>query len=228
MYYTQEAARSIPLLESRLAANRYSPVFARLAWYYLQEGRAEKAMDLCLEGLRTFPRYATARLVLGKAYEAQGRHVEALLEYRKAQAAFPDNPAVADLLARTERREQEAFRAFAEERARKLKERRGTMTMEQYAAQDAAAPGTVDFLLERLRTGSVPPAGDVPPSEPPPAPRIVTATLAEIYASQGQYAEAVRAYRRLLEEHPGDADRFEKRIAELEEKRKVPHAEQKT
>ncbi|HEX9005961.1 MAG TPA: tetratricopeptide repeat protein, partial [Bacteroidota bacterium] len=46
--------------------------------------------------------------------------------------------------------------------------------------------------------------------------RLVSATLAEIYVQQGQYAEAIRAYRALIERQPDERERYEKRIGEIE------------
>jgi tetratricopeptide (TPR) repeat protein len=240
VFYTQESARYIPVLESKLAANPRSPVFARLASYYLLEGKIDRTVEVLLEGLRHHPHYASAHLVLGKAYEAQGRHVEAMLEYRKVHRAVPDNPTVVEQLRKVELREQDAFRAFAEERERKLKERRNTIAFERYVAEEPE-PGTgaADFVLERLRTA------EVPPSPPPPAPRkersperpagdtaaspkIVTATLAEIYASQREYQAAITAYQRLRQQHPEESARFDRRISELEESARLQHDEQKS
>jgi tetratricopeptide (TPR) repeat protein len=46
---------------------------------------------------------------------------------------------------------------------------------------------------------------------------IVTPTLAEIYAAQGAYREAIRTYTQLVDRRPGEKERFEQRIRELEE-----------
>ena len=48
----------------------------------------------------------------------------------------------------------------------------------------------------------------------------VTPTLAEIYAKQGWYDDAIRAYRTLAVTKPTDRERFERRIGELEELKK--------
>ena len=63
------------------------------------------------------------------------------------------------------------------------------------------------------------PAPASAPQVSPAAPqgRFVTATLAEIYASQGEYSEAIEAYRTLAAQRPGSAERYQKRLAELEE-----------
>ena len=48
----------------------------------------------------------------------------------------------------------------------------------------------------------------------------VTPTLAEIYAKQGWFDDAIKAYRTLARNKPADRERFEKRIVELEELKK--------
>jgi tetratricopeptide (TPR) repeat protein len=235
VFYAEESARNIPILEARMAGNPASPLFARLASYYLAEGRHDRAVELCLQGLKHFPEYATGRLVLGRALEGLGRTVEALLEYRKVARALPDNATVAALLRAAEQRDQDSFRAFAEESARRLRDRTGDVTFESFVADEPApAEGTAEFVLRRMQmTQAAPPprqaspAPAVPPA--PPArggPRIVTATLAEIYASQGEYREALEAYKRLREQNPADAPLYERRIAELTELARVQHADE--
>jgi tetratricopeptide (TPR) repeat protein len=48
----------------------------------------------------------------------------------------------------------------------------------------------------------------------------VTPTLAEIYAKQGWFDDAIKAYKTLARNKPAEKERFEKRIAELEELKK--------
>ena len=48
----------------------------------------------------------------------------------------------------------------------------------------------------------------------------VTPTLAEIYAKQGWFDDAIKAYRTLTHSKPAEKERYEKRIAELEELKK--------
>jgi tetratricopeptide (TPR) repeat protein len=55
--------------------------------------------------------------------------------------------------------------------------------------------------------------------------RFVTATLAEIYASQGEYHEAIEAYKKLAERRPGSAERYQKRLVELEELKRLHEGE---
>lgn len=48
----------------------------------------------------------------------------------------------------------------------------------------------------------------------------VTPTLAEIYAKQGWFDDAIKAYKTLARSKPGEREKFEKRIAELEDLKK--------
>ena len=56
--------------------------------------------------------------------------------------------------------------------------------------------------------------------------KIVTATLAEIYATQGEYKEAIEAYKKLVSQRPIEAERYVKRITQLEELSRLQQAEQ--
>ena len=238
MYYNRECAMYIPSLEAKLAENPKSPVFARLAFYYLKEGKIQQALQVCLKGLEFFTDYGTGHLVLGQCYEVLGRNIEAMLEYRKGLRSVPDNPTAQALLKGVERHEQEAFKAFAGERARKLKERRDSLTFEQFvSAHSSEKESTVDFLLKHLqeaRKGTASSQGGDEPKSKEKAvaasggtSKIVTATLAEIYANQGEYKEAIDAYKKLLKERPVEAGRYEKRIAQLEELTRLQQAESK-
>jgi tetratricopeptide (TPR) repeat protein len=235
VFYAEESAQHIPMLEARMAGNPASPLFARLASHYLAEGRLDRAVELCRQGLKHFPDYAAGRLVLGRALEGQGRSVEALLEYRKALRAVPDNPTVVTLVRAAEQKEQESFRVFAEESARRLQEKRQAVSFEEFVAEEPPpAEGTAEFVLRRMQLAHTPvapkpPEPVAPPAGPPQSagPRIVTATLAEIYASQGEYREAVDAYKKLREQNPSEGSRYDRRIAELTELARMQHAEAK-
>ena len=206
-----------------------SPWFARMAADLLDSGDSKEALRICVEGTRVFPRYTTGRLVLGKCYEALGSHIEAMLEYKRVLEVFPDNPLVAELLKRAEQREEQGYQAFAAEWQARLQGRKDRLTFEDYVGTPAA-PGeqSVDQIIQQLESAprripvqETPPASE-PGREAPASPaRFVTATLAEIYASQGEYDEAIEAYRTLAAQRPGSAERYQKRLAELEELKKT-------
>lgn len=221
-------------LDTQVTTSKITPTFARLAESCLKEGKTLQAMEMCLDGLKTFPNYATGHLILGRCYETLGRTIEAMLEYRRVLKEVPDNPAVQSMMNAIEHSEQEAFKAFAEERERRLKDRKNSYTVESYLADDSnEKESTVEFLLRQLQESrkTAPPAGTTPPPTGEGAAgtrSIVTATLAEIYVNQGEYKEAIEAYRTLMGQRPGESERFEKRIAELEELRRLHQLESKS
>ncbi|HEX9656667.1 MAG TPA: tetratricopeptide repeat protein [Bacteroidota bacterium] len=195
-------------LEARLAANPRSMAFARLAGLYLRQGNLEDALRLCVDGVKRFPRYGTGHLILGKCYEALGRNVEAMLEFRKALRATPDSDAIRQMLAAVEKKEEEAFRLFEKERTRRMDGQRDTLSAHTYVTGKQKEP-----IAKK-------------PEERGPNIRIVTPTLAEIYATQGEYEEAIAAYNKLIEQRPGDAARYVVRVNELKELRRIREAEE--
>ena len=213
------------ILQRGSAAGPASPWFARVAADLLDSGNIKEALRVCVEGTRVFPRYTTGRLMLGRCYEALGSHVEAMLEYRRVLEVFPDNSLVLDLLKRAEQREQQGYDAFAAEWQARLQGRKDRLTFEEYVGPPGGGGDrSVDQIIEQLEAAPprVSPENNSPAPEasrelPVPAGRFVTATLAEIYASQGEYDEAIEAYRTLAAQRPGSAERYQKRLEELEE-----------
>jgi tetratricopeptide (TPR) repeat protein len=95
-------------------------------------------------------------------------------------------------------------------------------------------PDNIEELTEKLQTVKrITPVIDITPvinivekETPPPSQHdsppigFVTPTLAEIYAKQGWFDDAIKAYKTLVRTKPGEKERFERRIAELEEMKK--------
>jgi tetratricopeptide (TPR) repeat protein len=203
-----------------------TPWFARLASVYLEQGEPDTALQVCREGMRDHPRYVTGNLMLAKCYEALGRRIEAVLEYRRVLKVLPDNEMVKDVVRQLERQEQVAYEAFVQLRQEELGSTGGTVSFEQYTASQAdSQESSVEFLIKQLQEvrRSTPQdqgdqAKDVSVDDGGSAAKIVTETLAEIYASQNEYGEAIKAYRKLLELRPEESDRYQKRLAELEDR----------
>jgi len=81
-----------------------------------------------------------------------------------------------------------------------------------------------EIAIKLQGAGKITPAIDIAQKETPPASEqdlpvsmgFVTPTLAEIYAKQGWFDDAIKAYKALARNKPGEKERFEKRIEELE------------
>jgi tetratricopeptide (TPR) repeat protein len=62
-------------LEQRLSRQPFSPLFARLAYEYLNQNRVEDAKQLCVKGLNLYPTYSTARLILELCYRVESTQI---------------------------------------------------------------------------------------------------------------------------------------------------------
>lgn len=78
--------------------------------------------------------------------------------------------------------------------------------------REISATAAADDALETVAAGDW-----VQSSSSQSADEIVTPTLAEIYAAQGAYQEAIRTYKLLMYRKPQERERFEQRIRVLEE-----------
>ena len=85
-------ANSIAKLEKAFRRDPDSPLFARLADLYLEEGDIEYALELCEEGCADFPDYCTGFVVLSKCYEDQGDVEKAREAMGHALRLDPENP----------------------------------------------------------------------------------------------------------------------------------------
>jgi tetratricopeptide (TPR) repeat protein len=187
----------------------------------LAKGDVGEALKLCVEGVESYPWYPAGALLLGRCYEEHGRTVEAMLEYRRGLRLLPDSREFQKAVGRTERREQEEFQAFAEQQVRTLKTQKNALTFDRYVAEGGGdQDSTIAFLLKQVRSAPGSPVAVEADAEETDrvegVPRFVTETLAEIYASQGEYREAIEAYHQLIERRPSEAERYRKRITDLE------------
>lgn len=94
---TEPSQELLKSLEERLGREPQSPLFARLASYYLRAGRAKDALRLCDNGLAHYPFYSTAHLTKGKALAELGMMAEAKHEYEVVRELLPTNATAAKL-----------------------------------------------------------------------------------------------------------------------------------
>jgi predicted regulator of Ras-like GTPase activity (Roadblock/LC7/MglB family)/predicted Zn-dependent protease len=70
--------------EKILEANPQSQIFAALADAYRKKGNLLKAQEICSQGLRLYPEYSSARIVMAKIYLAKGNYDLASQELERA------------------------------------------------------------------------------------------------------------------------------------------------
>lgn len=180
------AASAIRRYEERLAKDRASLAFAALADLYRKAGRTRDAIALCTDGLGRYPHYATARLILAKAYLAEGDQEGALAELSRVVAQSPDDVQAHRLLADLYRR-----RGALDLAARHL----GRVVALDPADREAAR------LRDLLRGGGAPGEGSglgkVLEDN-----TFVTVSFATICMEQGLLDEAAAIFLRILRQDP--------------------------
>jgi len=136
---------------------------------------------------------------------------------------------------------EESFEAFAARMRSELGGGENTLSLDDYLGstpfdqwptqEEPKSPptDTIENLAEKLQSAkkitpiiNLSTKSTIPASEAdtPASTGFVTPTLAEIYAKQGWYDDAIKAYHTLILTKPAEKERFEKRIAELEELKK--------
>ena len=88
----------IAALERQVGDQALSPLFAKLAYLYLESGRAKDALRVCDAGLANFPFYSTGHLIKGKSLLHLGMNGEARREFEFVRDWLPTNPTVLQLL----------------------------------------------------------------------------------------------------------------------------------
>jgi len=79
----------ITWLEEKVKSDARSPLFARLAQGYLDSGKVNDALSLCTAGVKEYPDYTTARLLLGRCYIALKKFPDAKKELQRVLDLLP-------------------------------------------------------------------------------------------------------------------------------------------
>ncbi|HTP79710.1 MAG TPA: hypothetical protein VMM57_04835 [Bacteroidota bacterium] len=108
----------------------------------------------------------------------------------------------------------------------------GTLSLEDYLKEETpspAPPNEIEDIAQKLQSAkkitpiinfAAKSTATASEADTPSGSGFVTPTLAEIYAKQGWFDDAIKAYRTLASNKPAERERFEQRIAELEEQKK--------
>lgn len=231
----------IQKLEDKIRVNPLTPEFVKLANYYLVNNNTSEAIELLHAGLKFYPEYVTAKMVLGKAYLANRYFVDAKKIFEQVLADNPDLEIgqkyleIANDLVKNEvsRRHEDdivpklEFKApvFNEydfnynlfpsyeideligdklnsaeiEETNEYSEFKKVFESPHYFEKDKAKP---KYEKKRLKNKF-----EV---------KIITETLADIFAKQGNYFDAMEAYTYLLKIKPERKEALESKISEVE------------
>jgi tetratricopeptide (TPR) repeat protein len=183
-------ASSIRRYEARFAKDPASLAFAPLADLYRKAGRHQEAIALCREGLKRYPRYETARLILAKALFANGDLDGAEAEFKAMVALAPDNV--------------QAHQALAD-----INRSSGNLENALYHLEQVVALDRGNKEARALLAAFTNPAGegsDAPLARLLGDGTFITMTFGTICLRQGCVDEAVAVFARILRKDPRHAE----------------------
>lgn len=185
--------------QAKLARDPSSLVFAQLADAYRKRGRLEEAIHVCQKGLSHHPNYASAYLILGRAYEEKGDLLAAREAFQRVLEIDSESVLAHRFLgqiAEVRNEVPEALEAYRTALTLHPFDKEIRAAVERLEAQTA---GEVVWARREVAEA------DQQPSAPEAEP-VATETLAELYATQGQYDRAAEIYDRLVTEAPDRDD----------------------
>ncbi|MCX7877667.1 MAG: tetratricopeptide repeat protein [Ignavibacteria bacterium] len=232
----------IQKFEEKIRNNPLTPEFVKLANYYIINGNTSEAIDLLKAGLNFYPNYTTAKLVLGKAYLANRYFVDAkkifdeiILEYPGLNIALKYSDICNEML------KNEVSRKYEDDLIPKLEFKAPEFSHYDYSynlfpsyeledfekgiSADTLEDSnefkeftkifkTPDFFRQSLSVKNIEKRRLKNKFEF----RIITETLADIFARQGHYFDAIEAYSYLLKIKPERKEIIESKINEVEVK----------
>ncbi len=217
-----------------------SPLFVRQANTEIDSNNVDRAIELLTMGIIIYPEYATAYMLLGKAYTLIGEYNKALQQIKigselihsektyehylheienikKQRSLFSGSRGSAFIPEKNIFEEQEQPDLFDTDIQKKAEE-----------ILENEEPGNIDDRLEELareissaRINETERGLELKESafsEIGNSSTIVSETLAKIYAAQGEYQEAINVFEKLIEKTPSKKDEYLASISELKSK----------
>lgn len=220
--------------------DKESPLFVRQANTEIDSNNVDRAIELLTVGIKLFPEYPTAYMLLGKAYTLIGEYSKALQQIKTGSELIHSKGTYDHYLREIEniKKQRSLFSgsrgsAFIPEKNMIDEDDQADLfTPEETPAVEIedGDPESVeldDRLEELAREISSARIQDPEGDSPEPAPAfsemgstatIVSETLAKIYAAQGEYQEAINVYEKLIEKTPSKKDEYLNSISELKSK----------
>jgi tetratricopeptide (TPR) repeat protein len=232
----------IQKLEDKIRTNPLSPEFVKLANYYLINGDTIEAVNLLKAGIEFYPNYPTARLLIGKAYLAGRYFVDAKKTFENLLAENPDMAVAQKYLdIAIDMTKTEVSRMHDQDIIPKLEFKAPVFNdydfnynlfpsyeIDEFTSNGVNLDAIEDsnefrdfknvfesphfFKKEELNK----PSFEKKRLKNKFEVKIITETLADIFAKQGNYFDAIEAYTYLLKIKPERKEALESKIGEVE------------
>jgi len=204
--------------------------FYPIALLYSRMGEYQKAYQYLLEGLRYFPRYVLALIMIAKILMNEGKYKAAVAYLETALNIERDEIRALEALAECHEKMGEIDKAIEDyERLVELdpSNERAKSKLLELAPAKKPSPEDVDSLIEELAEEKGEDNVDIPKveleeeegAEESDEEEIPTISLARLYEKQGHIDDAIRVYERILEREPDNGEALEelKRLKRLKE-----------
>jgi len=232
----------IQKLEDKIIANPLSSDFVKLANYYLINGSNVEAINLLKAGLEFYPNYPTARLMLGKAYLAGRYFIDAKKIFEQLISEYPDM-AIAQKYTdiASDMMKNDVSRRYEEDIIPKLEFKAPEFNDYDFNFNLFPSYELDEFTGNKIILDSVAETSEYKDFksvfESPHffkkeneskkkfekkrlknkfEVKIITETLADIFAKQGNYFDAIEAYTYLLKIKPERKESLDSKISEVE------------
>lgn len=186
--------------------NSESPLFARVAKKYIDEGEFDKAEEILKKGIKFFPEYPTGYFIYALLHANRGDH-DLASEAAETGGRFLNNDNTVKFYSGIdeygELQDDEESGEDNPERENVLNESDLRNIIDEYG----------DSLLNDQD-------GEKPAPMQTDSNKIVSETLANIHIMQGHFKEATEIYKLLIKKNPERTAYFEDKIREVEEKAK--------
>jgi tetratricopeptide (TPR) repeat protein len=231
----------IQKLEEKIRTNPLTPEFVKLSNYYIVNNNTTEAIDLLHAGLKFYPEYITAKMLLGKAYLSNRYFVDAK---RVFEQVLVDNPEMSIahkyLDIAKDMVKNEVSRMHEEDIIPKLEFKAPVFNDYDFNYNLFPSYEIEELIKDKLDTKEIDESNDYadfkkvfesphffrkdkakPKYEKKRLKnkfevKIITETLADIFAKQGNYFDAMEAYTYLLKIKPERTEMLESKISEVE------------
>ena len=209
--------------------NKRSPLFVRMANTEIENNNVDKAILILQNGLRIYPDYSAAYLLLGKANTLIGNYSLALKNFKTGSDLANSKKTYDYYLKELEniKKQRSLFDGntknaflFEDEKPDKLHEpeiaRPAAKSYETASVEERLAE-----LAKRISTAKIPEVTDTTSDTEyelnnfSEGNLIVSETLAKIYTTQGEYNEAIEVYKKLIRKNPQKIDYYTQKINAL-------------
>jgi tetratricopeptide (TPR) repeat protein len=214
--------------------DKSSPLFVRQANTEINNNNFERAIEILTEGIKRYPDYPTAYIIYFKALSLSGEYSKALLQIKTAgdllhskrtyeyylkeidsvknrSSIFATSKGSAFIPTSDNFEKDDQPNLFLQEPEQERED-----NFEETNIEDR-----LEELADEISSARLSEIADVDLSydpigyDPDSGSKIVSETLAKIYAAQGEYKEAIRVFEKLVDKNPSKKEEYLQKIKDL-------------